>query len=156
MLNKKSKTIIPIICVAIIGFIFMMSSDSYSDIKTLKLAETIYNAMPNGIENIFIINGIDIKSIDFVIRKSAHFIEYMILSMVLFKISLIYKIKPKVSFIYILFICLLIANLDEFYQSLVAGRNSEVKDCLIDFAGSVAGLLIFLCFKKLKSLVKKV
>lgn len=149
MSNNKLKILIPIVSICIIYFIFLMSSDSYSDVRTLRFSETAYNLISNEIQSILKEKGIDTKTIDLVIRKSAHFIEYMILSMVLYKISLAYKIKQKAYIIYILFICLLIANLDEFYQSFVAGRNSEVRDCLIDFLGSITGILIYLSLRRL-------
>ncbi|QHI71289.1 hypothetical protein Ami3637_01745 [Aminipila terrae] len=132
-----------------------MSSDSYSDVRTLRFSETAYNLLPGKIQNIFITKGIDTKAIDLALRKSSHFIEYMVLSITLFVISRVYKIKTKVSVIYILFICLLIANLDEFYQSFVPGRNSQVRDCLIDLLGSLTGLIICFLLRKLKKINKK-
>lgn len=139
-------------CIGIICCIFFMSSDSYSDVRTLNFSAIVYNHMPTKVQQVFIAKGIDTKTIDLVLRKSAHFFEYMLLSIVLLTISTIYKIKLKASIIYILFICLLVANLDEFYQGFVAGRHSAVIDCLIDFAGSVFGVLIYAFFIKIRNI----
>ncbi|QIB69118.1 hypothetical protein Ami103574_07200 [Aminipila butyrica] len=144
VLNKFFKIVMPMICIGVICFIFFMSSDSYSDVKSLKISQVAYELMPVQVQEALVDRSIDIKKIDFMMRKSSHFIEYVVLSILLLNAAIIYKIKTKDAIIYVLFLCLLLANLDEFYQGFINGRNSSVKDCLIDLGGSVSGVLLYL------------
>lgn len=152
MSNKWYGKTIPIACILLICFIFFMSSDSNSGKKTEKLSEEIQNKVSEEINIIENSNEISVKQIDLLIRKSGHFIEYLALCVLLLVTCEIYKIKLRYSVGYILFLCLLTANLDEFYQSFVPGRNSMVMDCLIDFIGSLSGLLVYIC---IRNIIKK-
>jgi VanZ family protein len=141
MSNKMLKKIMPIICVLWICLIFFMSSDENSDKKTTVISKEIHSTVKT--------SKISVSQIDFYIRKSSHFFEYLVLCVLFLKTSGVYNIKLRTSIVYILFACLLIANLDEFYQSFT-GRTSMVRDCLIDFGGSSIGLLIYLAIYKSK------
>lgn len=136
------RKILPVICVLWICLIFFMSSDENSDKKTTIISKEIHSTVKA--------SKISVDQIDFYIRKSSHFFEYLVLCVLLLKTRGVYNIKLKDSVIYILFLCLLIANLDEFYQSFT-GRTSMVRDCLIDFGGSFIGLFIYLGIRKLKA-----
>ena len=135
------RKIMPIICVLWICLIFFMSSDENSDKKTTVISTEIHSTVKT--------SKISVNQINFYIRKSSHFFEYLVLCVLLLKTSGVYNIKLKDYVIYILFLCLLIANLDEFYQSFI-GRTSMVRDSLIDIGGSFIGLLIYLGIRKLK------
>lgn len=77
------------------------------------------------------------------IRKAAHFFEFMLFGMILFSIKVL---NGKPRFFTINFICLATAVLDEFIQSF-SDRTDSIKDVLIDFSGSVTGIfLIFLIY----------
>lgn len=76
------------------------------------------------------------------IRKSAHIIEFLILAIL---ICLCFSMSGKQIKFYcftILFFCLAVAVADEFIQLNVANRSSEVLDVVIDFSGSLAGVII--------------
>jgi len=77
------------------------------------------------------------------IRKNAHVFLYLILAVLVSKAFFVYKYKGKNALIYIMFICLLYAVLDEFHQSFTIGRSSLVSDVLIDFSGSLIGIAVF-------------
>ncbi|MBK5263146.1 MAG: VanZ family protein [Peptostreptococcaceae bacterium] len=139
MPDKRSKIILPILCILWICFIFFMSSDVNSSERSITISETISEEV-QGTE---ITDENSLKQIDLLIRKGSHFFEYLVLSLLLLKTSEVYGMKLKQSAGYVLFICLLIANLDEFYQSFVPGRNSLVRDSLIDFGGAFTGMLIY-------------
>ena len=129
----------PIVCVLWICLIFFMSSDENSDKKTTVISNEIHSTVKT--------SKISVDQIDFYIRKSSHFFEYMVLCVLLLKTSGVYNLKLKDSVIYILFLCLLIANLDEFYQSFT-GRTSMVRDSLIDLGGSLIGLFAYIGISK--------
>ncbi len=83
-----------------------------------------------------------IDKVHYAVRKTAHFTEYFILSfLVASTYSKFYNKKLNVSLV--LLICILVATGDEFLQSFIEGRGSQVKDVLIDFSGSLTQVLIF-------------
>ena len=89
------------------------------------------------IEKIFGIN----ETSSFIVRKLAHFCEFLGLSLLLncamyFSYS---KTKPIVATA----IASLYAITDEVHQIFVEGRSCEFTDWLIDTAGAITGLIIF-------------
>ena len=118
-------------------FIFFMSNQpaQTSDSQSL------------GIINILSKIGIDMDSIfgeiaNFVVRKLAHFLEYMILGFLIinllrqdFKLKYIVLIAISGVFLY--------ACTDEFHQLFVAGRDGNFRDVLIDTSGGILSTIIF-------------
>ena len=89
-----------------------------------------------------------------ILRKCAHFTEFMILG-VLSSIALKYM-KNEYKSIIGLGYCVLIASLDETLQLFVSGRAGRVQDVLIDSAGALAGIVIvFIFFKFIKCDLEK-
>ena len=74
-----------------------------------------------------------------IVRKGAHFTEYLILSGLVTATYGAFTDKRNYSFI--LLMCILVALSDEFLQSFIMGRSSEVKDVLIDFSGALTFFL---------------
>lgn len=76
------------------------------------------------------------------IRKAAHFSIYASLGFTIYMLMVKgYDIKTKVSVIMAPCICAIYAITDELHQTFVSGRSGEVKDVLLDTAGSLAGML---------------
>ena len=89
-----------------------------------------------------------------ILRKCAHFTEFMILG-VLSLIALKYM-KIGYKSIVGLGYCVLIASLDETLQLFVSGRAGRVQDVVIDSAGALAWIVIvFICFKFIKCDLEK-
>ena len=89
-----------------------------------------------------------------ILRKCAHFTEFMILG-VLSSIALKYMQIGYKSIIGLGY-CVLIASLDETLQLFVSGRAGRVQDVLIDSAGALAGIVVvFICFKFIKCDLEK-
>lgn len=72
------------------------------------------------------------------IRKSAHFIAYAILGILVY-----FAYRGRYAVLFTLSICLLFAISDEIHQLFIPGRSGEVRDVLIDLSGAVFGVLIF-------------
>ena len=72
----------------------------------------------------------------FLIRKAAHFTEYMLLGL-----SLRWGIEKSLP---ALSAGILYAVLDEIHQAFVPGRSCELRDICIDAAGVLAGVLLML------------
>lgn len=85
-------------------------------------------------------------TVQFVVRKAAHFTEYFVLAMLVTSTYVaFYKDKFNVSFI--LLVCVLVALSDEYLQSFISGRGSMVRDVFIDFAGAITAVLTFSSIK---------
>ena len=82
------------------------------------------------------------EQLSYMIRKSAHFFEYAVLAILIGSLLHSYRYTWMNRIIYALFMVLLCAILDEYFQSFVDGRNSSVKDILIDFSGAIVGCLL--------------
>ena len=79
------------------------------------------------------------KDVAYRIRKSAHFFEYGLLAALLAIDFYLFKQSKINIVIYSLFITLMCAVADEFYQSFI-GRGSSVGDVMIDFSGAIFGI----------------
>lgn len=79
---------------------------------------------------------------DFIIRKTAHFLEYAILCFLFFRA---FRKTTSFSQVKILFFSFILtffyAITDEYHQTWVAGRSGRVIDVGIDSLGAVFGLL---------------
>lgn len=74
-----------------------------------------------------------VENIDFFVRKSAHFTEYMVLGILW---TLYWDSRKRRSFL-----CgSLYAVTDEVHQLFVAGRSCQITDMLLDSAGVAAGI----------------
>jgi VanZ family protein len=84
-----------------------------------------------------------LNKIHFLIRKSAHFIEYFILSLLVLRG--IRAGRPGTRFAWALVVIAIVAcyaSLDELHQRFVPGRIAAVGDVLIDTSGGIAAQLV--------------
>lgn len=79
------------------------------------------------------------QTLSYVVRKVAHFIEYLILGILLYFTFRAFNVSVINQSIYALFVILLCAVFDEYFQSFVA-RTSSVSDVLLDFSGGLVGI----------------
>lgn len=76
------------------------------------------------------------------VRKSAHFIEFMILGIITSLLLKSFKIKNIYLILIALLFCFIYACTDEIHQLFVIGRTSSFIDVLIDTSGSFTGIMI--------------
>ena len=89
-----------------------------------------------------------IEKLQFIVRKSAHFIGYMILGILASGLILQYEnINKKYPLAFL--ICVIYAISDEIHQLFVPGRAGQVRDVLIDSAGSFLGIILVMAFVKI-------
>lgn len=91
-----------------------------------------------------------VKNTRLIVRKTAHFTEYFILGILVFKIFEMYGVKR--TLVYAVLFCFLYACSDEFHQLFSDGRSAKILDVLIDTSGSVLsiGCLQFMKKRKLR------
>lgn len=87
------------------------------------------------------------------IRKTAHFSEYMILYFLAYNLIRNYNRDNKMKILLIGFIFLYACS-DEFHQYFIPGRVMAFKDVLIDTIGGITGYLIINSIQRYK--IKKV
>ena len=96
-----------------------------------------------------------ISSMQFIVRKGAHFTVYLLLGFLSFLAMNTYNVVLKIKTVTALGISLIYAISDEIHQLFVPGRAGQIRDVLIDFSGAACGVLIawlLVClFYKLRS-----
>jgi VanZ family protein len=87
--------------------------------------------------------SLELDIIHFLIRKSAHFIAYFMLGILLFHtVRLFYEtnfIPMNVAFV----LSILYAISDEYHQTFIPGRSGEVRDVILDASGSLTGIVLY-------------
>ncbi len=84
------------------------------------------------------------------VRKSAHFIIYLILGLSIISLLYEYKIINTKAIIIALIVSILYACSDEIHQILIPGRTGKILDVLIDSTGAFIGIIIYYLFHKRK------
>ena len=151
MQNRKKRILPLIITVLIMVFIFLQSalpadlSQEESNLIVQALIEFLQ---------------IDAELLSFVVRKCAHFTEYLLLGMSLYAtvreydpVRLERSEQLRRTALISWGIGALYALTDEVHQAFVPGRSCEIRDMLIDSCGVAAGVLIMtvLRSRRLKS-----
>ena len=100
-------------------------------------------------------NNYSVSTIDTIIRKLAHFAEYLLLT-VLLSIGFSNVMRNKwLSLLLSGFIGFTVSLLDEGFIQAASSRNSSTFDVLIDVSGIVAGILVLILFFALSFRIKK-
>ena len=146
-----------------LGFIAYNTSQTgqLSNNTSVSITEGIINktqGVINNSDNLVIIRNDDyfIKKLNIYIRKFAHGFEFFILALLIFLTLKSFNIKSREVIIYTLFIILLYAVIDEYRQLYIPGRNSNVKDVVIDFTGGIIGVIISQFIISIKKIISKV
>lgn len=87
---------------------------------------------------------------DFIVRKTAHFMEFAFLSILFFRgFKGTTKFPDKKRYLWSLLLAVSYALSDEFHQTFVNGRSGRFFDFGVDSFGALAGLLFLFKFVKL-------
>lgn len=133
MKNKRS-TILMLLWMLLI---FIMSSFDATDSSNQS------NFIVNIISNILNIENARLLSL--IIRKLAHFTEYLILGFL--TINMLNKNDISKKYLLSILICIIYATSDELHQSFVPGRSCQLVDVTIDFIGALTGIFIYKLIK---------
>lgn len=144
------KTIFAVLLVLWMGFIFSMSSENAekSSNTSGQTIRVVLSAVPGFEEQPEEVKVNIIEKLQFIVRKSAHFIGYMILGILASGLILYYGNINK-KYLLAFLICVIYAISDEIHQLFVPGRSGQVRDVLIDSAGSLLGIILVMAFEKL-------
>jgi len=91
---------------------------------------------------------------DFIIKKTAHVIEYGILATLLYRAMVNSDIEKKKAIWLSILIAFLYGLTDEFHQSFTPGREPHLRDVIIDTIG--AGVFVFGLVGNISKMPKKI
>ncbi len=74
---------------------------------------------------------------DFIVKKSAHIVEYFIYSLLLYRALINSRVSSYKALFYIVLAAFLYGAIDEFHQSFTPGREPRLRDVLIDTTGAI-------------------
>lgn len=141
---KLGKIISIILVIGWMAVIFSFSAQEAS--QSSRQSEGFIEAAGRFIEKVF---GTEYKmdketffNVESFVRKGAHFFSYMVLGVLVRNCFGKFKVSKKN--IVSLAVCLIYAASDEIHQLFVPGRSGQVSDVLLDFAGSITGVLLFI------------
>ena len=152
---KEKKITYTAISLAIMAALFAFSAQTAAESEKISggvqsgIGLMLYGLMGEG-ELWLKISG----ALEFLIRKSAHIFIYFCLGISVSATLNSYGVKRR-RFIFAALFCLLYAASDEFHQYFVEGRSAEVRDVMIDTAGSAAGAFLYRFFIDGKKRIKK-
>lgn len=130
---KKIIKILLVLIWMIIIFIF----SSQTGIESQSVSDGIVNKL-------IITNSSNFELISFIIRKSAHFILYFILGILVYNCTN----KSKDNMINCIIICIIYSLTDEMHQMFISDRAGEFRDIIIDSFGSIFGILFIYKLKR--------
>lgn len=88
-----------------------------------------------------VIKTTDFYWTDFMIKKTAHLVEYFVLAVLVYRALFKAGVTRKKSIIITLVFCVLYAMSDEWHQSFTPGREPRIRDVVIDSVGVIFGVL---------------
>ena len=151
---KKVITVIAVcLLIAVYIMIFLFSADDAAESSSLSGAVTrklinLYYHFFSGNNNAVLTVPVVTDDAEAIVRKMAHFTEYMAVGFLSFGIAVIWMQRIKAGIVAVTLQVFLSAGLDEIHQYFVPGRYASFRDVLIDTAGGIAGIMIvFLMYK---------
>jgi len=149
---KRKNLIITLLpWLAIIGWIaIFFTLNQHSGHQFGNISATITNTFHHILQTIFPSLTHDERTFYQLIRKSAHFFEYMLLGTLI-----LHALRHRLlsGAIIAIFISFFYAVTDEFHQLFVPGRSGEIRDVMIDSLGATTGVIIYfvlyICIKSL-------
>ena len=151
---KKVITVIAVcLLIAVYIMIFLFSADDAAESSSLSVSVTrklinLYYHFFSENNNAVLTVQVVTDDAEAIVRKMAHFTEYMAVGFLSFGIAVIWMQRIKAGIVAVTLQVFLSAGLDEIHQYFVPGRYASFRDVLIDTAGGIAGIMIvFLMYK---------
>ncbi len=131
----------------LLGFIFSNSlqTGEESSAQSGGITEFVQKLAKQIAPNSFIATatGEDYQCLHALVRLAAHFLEFCALGATMVWCFYSYTLKKRHATIALVGTCIT-AVLDEFLQTLTAGRGAEIKDVAVDCLGGAAGVIFAL------------
>lgn len=139
MQNKRTLKIV--IFIAITMFIYIQSllpagissEESGYTLSTVGKIMEYFNFLPDFLTEVFI-------------RKTAHFLEYLLWGIALFHFIRIFNFTMEIKRLVMVFAIVIMPLTDETIQLFVEGRSGQISDVWLDMGGALFGLMLALVF----------
>ena len=135
ILTKKVSLLLLVIWLVVIFIFSSMTGGESSSLSKNILAGLINNSVTSK-------HTFDLLHL--LLRKSAHFLEYFILSALIYNYLRFYNLKQNSLYILVFIFNLVCSIFDELHQILIQGRTGKVVDVLIDSLGAIIFLIIII------------
>jgi VanZ family protein len=144
MITKRKKILRWALLLLWMTVIFMMSQQTGD--KSSSQSDFVVNLVSFiGIEFNDYVMGIA----TFLVRKSAHFMEYMILFILAYRLMILDMNKRQAKIVAVV-VVFGYACSDEFHQYFINGREAAFRDVMIDTSGGIIGSLLMMVWEKKK------
>ena len=145
--RKRIILMISLFILAVAVVILICAFTSQNTVTSNMLSRRVSKAIENFAANFFTVNHEAVfwrKTLNLIVRKLAHFTEYMILGIFVcaFVNVLLNKFDCLRAAKYTLIGCTALAITDEFRQWFVPGRTPRLTDILIDMTGAALGIAL--------------
>ncbi len=143
---KKALKLLLLIGWMILIFMFSNQNGNDSSNTSSMFSSLIYNVFN------YISGGNIISQVDFlerfipIIRKLAHFSEYLILGVLSYLNIIEYSFTKNI--LKAILFSSIYASSDEIHQLFIENRNGSIFDVMIDISGAIVGILICHCILK--------
>ncbi|MBQ9979469.1 MAG: VanZ family protein [Oscillospiraceae bacterium] len=139
-MSRRKGTVLTVLI--ILALLFIWGNSALSRAASDTLSDAVENTMSAVGE---LPGGGGIKT-TLIIRKSAHFIEYLVLgALVMLRLG-----RNKKGALWAFLACCAAACLDETVQ-ILSGRASMIKDCVLDAAGAAVGIGIIILITAIRN-----
>lgn len=130
--------------------IFMFSQDSAA--SSSEKSDTIASTIINLISDITNSDNIEyyIDNVIVFVRKSAHFLEYFILGVLVINVLKDHRDITFGACLFAVIFCLLYSISDEIHQIFISERSCRILDIVIDTLGSISGVSLYYLIKHKK------
>ncbi len=116
-----------------LSLIASTSSDAFSWQHTGHLLELLFSALS------IQMTQAHFDLFHFLLRKSAHFTEYLVMSFLWYRAGQSGRREWRLSSALLaLGVCVTLASLDEWHQTFLLSRTGAFRDVLLDFSGALA------------------
>lgn len=133
-------------------FSFSMQTGENSDKTSISFLHKIVRVVaPDMLDELEALPEEHLSTLNYIVRKAAHFTEFFILGC----LSIITLIQIKISRkrLWAILYCVLIAGMDELLQLFVSGRAGRITDVFIDSAGVACGISLVCYVYVIKCLI---
>lgn len=125
--------------------IFAASTDPFSSEHTSRIIVPLIRLLVPGI------SAANLQFVHHLIRKSAHFTEYFVFFLLLYRgLRGLRRGWHQVPAVLAWFIAAAYSVLDEIHQSFVASRGASARDSLLDSSGALVALVVVFLFYRLR------
>ncbi len=134
MNKRRQRWMLAFLWMAVIFYLSSQDGQQSSSLSTSLFKPLFDLVIPMGV-------SADILSL--IVRKTAHFVTYSILGLLVFRATDTYDIELSQKIYFSFLLCLGYAISDEIHQLFVPGRSGNLTDIAVDALGSITSIILY-------------